>query len=348
MSELIIAYAAPPEAATHAALGAALASLAAKPDNPLPHLRQALSRRQAQALQADEDGEFSFSMPHERAWARAMGWPEAQAGQLPLAAWEARQRGLSTGSAWAWVSPCHWAVGTQQVVLETPEQLQLSAAESQQLLASVRPLLADVGIQLHFVHAHGWLAEGDLFRQVRTAAMERAAGRDVAIWLPAGEAGRPLRRLQSELQMFLYNDPATEAMTEARRAQGQRSVNSFWFSGTGALPAQPQAVDDAPTQPPASPPELHQDWREAALSNDLQAWARGWLRLDDEIGQGRLPEHAVLTLCGERAYRRWHPAAQTPKATGRWSQRIGQGLQTLFSQRPKTDPLAWSTVTQDL
>jgi len=53
MSELIIAFAAPPDTATQAALGAALGPLATNPNDPLPHFRQALSTRQAQALQAD-------------------------------------------------------------------------------------------------------------------------------------------------------------------------------------------------------------------------------------------------------------------------------------------------------
>ncbi len=339
MSELIIAFAAPPDTATQAALGAALGPLATNPNDPLPHFRQALSTRQAQALQADEEGEFSFSLPHEMAWARAFGGPGAslephpewRPGGLPLAAWEAQQRGLfaASDSAWAWMSPCHWAVGTQQVVLQTPEQLRLSPLESQQLLEAVRPLLLEDGIRLHFVDANRWLAEGEVFRHVRTAAIERAAGRDVAQWLPAGHPGKPLRRLQSELQMLLYSDPKTEAlthtMTEARRAQGLQSVNSFWFSGAGALPATLRqsslSAEGTPSdsklksgsENSASPlkPCVYLGLREAALNNDLDAWARAWLALDAALGKGLLPANAALTLCGERASQTWRPPSES-------------------------------------
>ena len=348
MSELIIAFAAPPDTATQAALGAALGQLATNPNDPLPHFRQALSTRQAQALQADAEAEFSFALPHEMAWARAFGGrgtsleppPEWRPGLLPLAAWEAQQRGLfaasasasasgsASASAWAWMSPCHWAVGTQQVVLQTPEQLRLSPLESQQLLEAVRPFLLEDGIRLHFVDANRWLAEGEVFRHVRTAAIERAAGRDVAQWLPAGDPGKPLRRLQSELQMLLYSDPKTEALThamsEARRAQGLQSVNSFWFSGAGALPAtlrqsglsaertRSDSTLKSGSENSINPlqPGVYLGLREAALNNDLDAWAHAWLALDADLGQGLLPANAVLTLCGERAAQTWRPQSE--------------------------------------
>ena len=389
MSELIIAFAAPPDRATQAALGAALGPLATNPNDPLPHFRQALSTRQAQALQADAEAEFSFALPHEMAWARALGGlgtslqppPEWRPGLLPLAAWEAQQRGLFTASAtgsatdsssaWTWMSPCHWAVGTQQVVLQTPEQLRLSPLESQQLLETVRPFLLEDGIRLHFVDAHRWLAEGEVFRHVRTAAIERVAGRDVAQWLPAGDPGKPLRRLQSELQMLLYSDPKTEAltqaMTEARRAQGLQSVNSFWFSGAGALPASLLQSGLSAERTPsdstlksgaensAKPlePVVYLGLREAALNNDVDAWARAWLALDADLGQGLLPAKAALTLCGERAAQTWRPSqkssASTPQGFFGKLKQVGHAFN---SWRPsnghKTDALAWSNVTQHL
>jgi hypothetical protein len=349
-SELIIAYATPPDAPARARLEAALTALAVDPKNPLPHLRQALMRRMVQPLQTDAEGAFGFAMPHEQALAQTLGWSDAQPGQLPLAALEAQQRGLlPTDAAWAWVSPCHWAVGTQQVVLETPAQLQLTLEESRRLWAAVNPLFEEDGIRLHCVDAHRWLAEGEVFRQVRTAAIERAAGRDVVIWLPEGEAGKPLRRLQSELQMFLYHHPDAEAMTEQRRAQGLRAVNSFWFSGSGALPAPDSANALSPT---ASQPDLQLPMREAALRNDLDEWARCWLALDAALGQGLLPDNANLTLCGEQGFRTWQASPRSgsgPKKTeSRWRQQIQRLLNPLTGRRNGSANTPWHDATQDL
>ena len=347
-NDLIVAFAAPPDTSTRAQLSEALSAWADDPKNPLPHLRQALMHRVALPLQTESDGGFSFAMPHETALALALKWTNAAAGLLPLAAWEAQQQGLPVDdTAWAWVTPCHWAVGTQQVVLETPAQLGLTADESLRLLTAVKPLFEEDGIRLHFTSPHRWLAEGAVFRGVRTAAIERAAGRDVAIWLPEGQSGKPLRRLQSELQMWLYQHPDIEAMNEGRQAKSQHSVNSFWFSGAGALPA-PHA--NATTHTPVTAPLLQLQLSEAALSNDVQAWARGWISLDKALGQGLLADTASITLCGERAQRTWLPQSKaTPAKMAHWRDRMKPLFRTLKARLTgSTTDASWQNATQDL
>jgi hypothetical protein len=76
-------------------------------------------------------------------------------------------------------------------------------------------------------------------------------------------------------------------------------VNSFWLSGTGALP---------PAFKPAAgeAPRVADSLREAALNEDWSAWARSWEQLDatecaalvQTLAQG---QSVQLTLCGERA-----------------------------------------------
>ena len=97
--------------------------------------------------------------------------------------------------------------------------------------------------------------------------------------------------------MLLYTHP----VNEARQRRGQLPVNSFWASGTGALP--PEAASGAA-------PEVVESLREPALAGDAEAWAAAWQAIERET----LPalEAALtagtpvrVTLCGERAARTW-------------------------------------------
>jgi hypothetical protein len=93
--------------------------------------------------------------------------------------------------------------------------------------------------------------------------------------------------------MLLY----THAVNDARTAQRQLSVNSFWISGSGALP------DPFNAPPPASitvPRALAQ----AAFSEDWAAYTQAWATLDATEGARLLAlqqggEGVRLSLCGE-------------------------------------------------
>jgi hypothetical protein len=112
--------------------------------------------------------------------------------------------------------------------------------------------------------------------------------------MPRSAEAAPLRRLQNEMQMLLYTHP----VNDARAARGVLPVNSFWLSGTGALP--PQYNSTAPA------PLVINTLREAALNEDWASWATAWTRLDATECAALLAalDHGTkhqLTLCGERS-----------------------------------------------
>src|SRR5437763_1159979 len=83
------------------------------------------------------------------------------------------------------------------------------------LLARLRPVGAD---------------EGD--KRMLSLPPDRVIGRVVDPWLPRSDRAKTVRRLQQEMQMLLY----THDVNEERTRRGLPAVNSFWVSGTGALP----------------------------------------------------------------------------------------------------------------
>jgi hypothetical protein len=276
----------------------------------LPNLQKLLNRLGVE--DTDSGAVDSLSTPHERALARAWGLP-VRDGLVPLAALQVLQSGGDPGEAgWAWISPAHWRVGRDHVAMAHPQDLQLDAEDSQALIEAMRPYFAEDGITLAYDAPLRWLARGDFFRGLPTASLDRVMGRTIDHWMPAGDAGRPLRRLQQEMQMLLYTLP----LNDARQRGGQLPVNSFWASGSGALPA-----GQAP-QPPADL-RLTPYLRDAALLGDWHAWALAWQQLDAgecarllaDVERGR---SVRVTLCGETGARTWSSAA-----TGGWQRLRG-------------------------
>jgi hypothetical protein len=263
----------------------------------------ALLLKGMKSVHTDEADAHTLSPPHERVLAQALGIPDATDGLIP---WAARDAALhlpdgAGGKAWAWITPCHWAMGREHATLTDPAALGLQESESRTLLAAMQPYFEGDGITLHHVPALGparWLAEGELFRRLPTASLDRVLGRNVDPWLPkqdksdAGGTARKIKLLQNEMQMLLY----THALNDERAARRQLPVNSFWVSGTGAL-----AAGHVAHQLPTVPRSLAQ----AVFADDWAAYAQAWAALDANevaalLARQRAGEAVRLTLCGER------------------------------------------------
>jgi hypothetical protein len=258
------------------------------------HLSQLLQGMKR--MDTDEADARTLSPPHERALARALGLTSANTpdGVIPWAASEAaEQLQAGAGQAWAWVTPCYWAMGRDHATLTDPAALALREDESRALLAAMQPYFETDGITLHYLAPERWLAEGEMFRHLPTASLDRVLSRNVDGWLPEGHSARDLRRLQNEMQMLLYTHP----LNDARAAQGQPPVNSIWISGTGALPA---GWDD--TREKISMPR---SLALAVFNDDWADYSQAWAALDaGELAQllarQRAGETVRLTLCGDR------------------------------------------------
>jgi hypothetical protein len=278
----------------------------ALPALALPQLDSLLARLAPAGGEAGD--EHDYGPPHERALAQALGLP---AGATPWAAWEA----ADTAQPCAWITPCHWKAGADQIHMLPPEALALSEAESRALLALLAPWFAEDGITLHYAQPLRWLARGSAFAGLETAALDRVQGRDVRHWMPRGPHERLLQRLHSEVQMLLY----THAFNDARTARGQLPVNAIWVHGAGALVLPPTPASAA------APPQVDQTLRDAALRMDWTAWAAAWRALDSGpvarlAAQAARGAPVQLTLCGERAFLQWR---STPRS-------LGQKIQSIF------------------
>jgi hypothetical protein len=248
----------------------------------------------ANAREVARDGgdETALSTPHERALARALGWPTD--GALPWAAHAARADGLAVGDRpWGLLTPVHWRVGTDAIHLADPRALALDETASRELLGAVQPLFESEGFALAWGSPLRWYASHPSFANLETASLDRVIGRNVDRWLPAQREARLVRRLQSEVQMLLH----THAINAAREEAGALPVNSFWLSGCGI--AQAEAPHDAVLDERLAAPALAEDW---------PAWTAAWAELDASLAA--TPPHR-LTLCGERGSVTFEPAERS-------------------------------------
>jgi len=280
----------------------------------LPQLERLLARLVPTAATAT--GEDSLNPPHEHVLAACRGWTVAD-GRLPLAAWSARADGLAPaddGLGWGLLTPTHWQLGSEQIVLLDPAQLRLAEDESRALLQALRSLFEPEGWALHWAAPLRWYATHESLHGLATASLDRAIGRPIDRWLPDRQAGRRVRRLQSEAQMLLYTHP----INAERESRGELPVNSFWLSGTGPKPS-PGGVDGD------REPVVDERLRSPCQAEDWAAWVEAWHELDaqrfgDLQVRAARGEALSLTLCGERAAQRFDTVPRNPwqRLTQRW------------------------------
>lgn len=277
----------------------------------LPHLQALLSQLQRQQVQQDASP-TPLHLPHERLQAQALGW-HSEADALPWAAWQLAQKGLTSDRPQAWMTPCHWQIGMDQVVMADPEHLRLSDDESQQLLQAMQPFLQEDGLQVRWHSALLWHVQGELLANLPTASLDRVIGQNVKHWMPEHPAARPLQRLQSEMQMLLYNHP----VNDARDARRQHTVNAFWLHGAGTLPAVTPSAAPSVSATVTVPDAL----RASALHGDVQAWRQAWQQLD-ATAVADLLEHVQATGQGQLSLCSEHSAHTYTAAPASWHQRI--------------------------
>ena len=275
-----------------------LAAMKGQPAGSLTNLGKLLQGMKLVNLDAGEA--HSLSTPHERVLAQAKGLDAALDGLIPWAAMEAN---TGIAKAWAYITPCHWAMGREHATLTDPAALELTPEDSQTLLAAMQPYFATEGITLHYAAPERYLAEGEVFRTLPTASLDRVLGRNVDPWLPPSRA---MKLLQNEMQMLLYTHP----LNDERSAKRLRPVNSFWISGTGAL-----------NQPALQTLQAHKitvprTLAKAAFKDDWAAYVKAWGEID-AIGIAQLlvqqnAGHSVrITLCGERNAQTFETTAQS-------------------------------------
>ena len=136
----------------------------------------------------------------------------------------------------ACLQPVHLHASRDHLILIGQNQVDLTEAESLELLKTALPLLEeDFHSPVIFHDKHYWFIPAGPFASLTTYSVAQSYGRNIDWWMPRdtdvdGVAKR-WRKLQNEIQMLWHID----SVNEARQENGLPCINSIWISGIGKL-----------------------------------------------------------------------------------------------------------------
>ena len=141
---------------------------------------------------------------------------------------------LAPGACVCLARPLHLVPGISRVHLPHAGLLRLDAAERDAWRAAFNAEFGSTDIRLHAAGC-GWLLAAPFALAARDAAPEELTGRALSRAVAGSADERALRRLGSEVEMWLANHP----LNAARAARHQPAVNCLWFWGGTRLGPQP-------------------------------------------------------------------------------------------------------------
>ena len=134
------------------------------------------------------------------------------------------------------LQPVHLHATRDHLILMGQNQIDLTEAESSELLKTALPLIEeDFQNPVLFHDKHYWFIPAGPFASLASYSVDQAHGRNIDWWMPrdthAEGIAKHWRKLQNEIQMLWHIDP----VNEAREQRGLPSINSLWISGIGKL-----------------------------------------------------------------------------------------------------------------
>ena len=138
-----------------------------------------------------------------------------------------------------WIAtPLHLDAGLSRVHLEHRGILPLTQPELAALATAFHATFGSSGLALTPLASGDFLLEARGIRAVPSTEPARFAGTGTQPALPPGPAAGPLRRLTTEIEMWLHS----EAWNEARISRGEAAVTTLWlWGGDGRTPPAPPA-----------------------------------------------------------------------------------------------------------
>jgi hypothetical protein len=142
---------------------------------------------------------------------------------------------LAPGAGICLALPVHVVAGTSRMFMAAPASFALDAVRREELRRAFNAEFGSADLQLHAVGS-GWLLQAPFAAAASDGSPESLRGAALAREPALSTAGRSLRRLGAEVEMWLAALP----FNAVRERRGEPPINSIWFwSGatTGGMPA---------------------------------------------------------------------------------------------------------------
>ncbi|HEX4152823.1 MAG TPA: hypothetical protein VHY75_11520 [Steroidobacteraceae bacterium] len=139
----------------------------------------------------------------------------------------------------ALATPVHLVAGMSHVQLPADGMLEIDTAEADRLAADFNRSFGGGGVRMARGRGSTLLCVFDSPISVQTASPEDALGEDVWTHQPRGPDAAALRRLSTEIEMWLFG----HAVNAARAARGAPAISALWLWGGGAADAAMPAIE---------------------------------------------------------------------------------------------------------
>jgi hypothetical protein len=183
----------------------------------------------------------------------------------------ARASGLASpgdDATWCLAQPVHFAAGLDHLRLAPLRLLDFSAADAQELGASMQAHFGDTDFTVAGVVDGSWVLRFPGPVDCVTHAPDAAVGRDVHGYMPTGRDGARIRSRSNEIQMLLHEHPVNQRRVSA----GQPPVNGAWLWGFGSVPARVPVLDVAGWELRVADPWLRALWQGQGGRVSTPAW----------------------------------------------------------------------------
>lgn len=148
------------------------------------------------------------------------------------AAWRAMAH--DPDARWVCVAtPVHWTAGMSSVTMPADGVVALAPSEAARLAADFNRAFGTTTERMSVCGDSLLLCAFDRPLEVMTHAPDAVEGGDPFGFQPSGPDGPVLRRLMSEIEMWLFD----HAINRARSAEARRTITGLWLWGGGATAA---------------------------------------------------------------------------------------------------------------
>ncbi|MBP6862336.1 MAG: hypothetical protein KBC57_08255 [Neisseriaceae bacterium] len=192
---------------------------------------------------------------------------------LPLQNWASHYAQIDAEYDHYWLSPVHLRVNRDYITLADGAVHGINSDEAAQLCAGLNAFLSEEGWQLSPVHPDLWHVRVPKGLDLTLVDLADVVGQDVDTHQPQGADVMHIQRIQTEIQMWLYQHP----LNAEREAKGHLSINGVWL---WSMPQQggAAAADVAYFVPP------QQQWQMALAVHDAPYDFAAWQAQRQEEG----------------------------------------------------------------
>ncbi len=131
-----------------------------------------------------------------------------------------------------YADPVHLQADLDHAILTSSVDLNISESESSDLCAILNHHFEQDGLVFERLNKDEWLLSSPNKIEMSTTPLSQAVARNVNFILPKGKGSDYWKKVLTEAQMLMYSSD----VNNSRENNGEQSINSLWFHGSGELP----------------------------------------------------------------------------------------------------------------